>query len=84
MEVGGWVPCLTLNFFGNRPKIALNHCYYFGVVYHVYSVCIYCKKSLVIIIFFDYWNFFNFAKPLTVCRPRTVTVVPVNVSTLNV
>ena len=29
----------------NLPKIALNQCYYFGVVYHVYSVCIYIAKS---------------------------------------
>ena len=29
----------------NRPKIALNQYWYFGVVYHVYSVCIYIAKS---------------------------------------
>ena len=45
MEVGGWVgPGLTRNFsfVENRPKIALNQ---LGVVYHVYSVCIYIAKS---------------------------------------
>ena len=29
----------------NRPKIALNQYWYFRVVYHVYSVCIYIAKS---------------------------------------
>ena len=40
----GWVgPGLTRNFFGqDLPKSALNECLYFGVVYHVYSVCIHC------------------------------------------
>ena len=35
-------PGLTLNFFPleNRPKIAINQYCYFGVVYHVHSVCI--------------------------------------------
>ena len=32
-------------FFLNRPKIALNQYWYFGVVYHMYSVCIYIAKS---------------------------------------
>ena len=33
-------------FFGeNGPKIALNQYWYFGVVYHVYSVCTYIAKS---------------------------------------
>ena len=42
----GWVgPGLTRIFFLNRPKIALNQYYYFGVVYHVYSVCTYIAKS---------------------------------------
>ena len=41
MEVGGWVPVsLETNLEGDRPKIALNQDRYFGVVYHVYSVCI--------------------------------------------
>ena len=36
----GWVgPGLTrILFVENRPKIAINQCWYFGVVYHVYSV----------------------------------------------
>ena len=42
MEVGGWVQvslgaCFVLE---NRPKITLNQYWYFGVVYHMYSVCI--------------------------------------------
>ena len=39
----GWVGTgLTwILFFLNRPKIALNQYWYFGVVYHVYSVYIY-------------------------------------------
>ena len=43
----GWVgPGLTRNFFvENRPKISLNQYWYFGVVYHVYSVCTYIAKS---------------------------------------
>ena len=44
----GWVgPGLTRNFclLENRPKIALNQYWYFGVVYHVYSVCICIAKS---------------------------------------
>ena len=31
----------------NHPKIALNQWYYFGVVYHVYSVCIYALLKVV-------------------------------------
>ena len=39
-EVG---PGLTRIFFvENSPKIALSLYCYFGVVYHVYSVCIHC------------------------------------------
>ena len=30
----------------NHPKIALKQYIYFGVVYHVYSVCIYIAKSV--------------------------------------
>ena len=36
-------PGLTQNFF--FWKIALNQYLYFGVVYHVYSVCVYIAKS---------------------------------------
>ena len=32
-------------FVENRPKIALNKYRYFGIVYHVYYVCIYMTKS---------------------------------------
>ena len=46
MEVGGWVQVsLRIFFWENHPKIALNQYRYFGVVYHVYSVCIYIVKS---------------------------------------
>ena len=46
MEVGGWVQVSLGIFFGwNRPKIALNQYRYLGVVYHVYSLCIYIVKS---------------------------------------
>ena len=46
MEVGGWVQVsLWIFFVENRPKIALNQYWYFGVVYHVYSVCTYIAKS---------------------------------------
>ena len=31
----------------NLPKIAPNQCKYFGVVYHVYSVCIYTLLKVV-------------------------------------
>ena len=44
MEVGGWVQ-FSRNFLENCPKIALNQYCYFGVEYHVYSVCIYIAKS---------------------------------------
>ncbi len=41
MEVGGWVQVsLGFLFLENHPKIPLNQYRYFGVVYHVYSVCI--------------------------------------------
>ena len=46
MEVGGWVQ-VSLGFFLNLPKIALNQYYYFGVVYHVYSVCMYILLKVV-------------------------------------
>ena len=74
----------------NDP-IALNQYWYFGVVYHVHSVCIYIAKSCWLLWFecsvhvsdgfqkknvwmglssiqfvWDFWNLFNFAKPLTV------------------
>ena len=42
MEVGGWVQ-VSLGLFlflENHPKIPLNQYIYFGVVYHMYSVCI--------------------------------------------
>ena len=41
MEVGGWVQ-VSLGIFvvEDHPKIALNQYSYFGVVYHMYSVCI--------------------------------------------
>ena len=44
----GWVdPGLTRNNFcvENHPKIPLNQYRYFGVVYNMYSVCIYIVKS---------------------------------------
>ena len=47
MEVGGWVQ-VSLGIFiflENYPKIARNQYWYFGVVYHLYSVCIYIVKS---------------------------------------
>ena len=93
MEVGGHCHCLhvSLGFFlENHPKIPLNQYRYFGVVYHVYSVCItllkvvsyhdlrvlsmsvmgFQKKVLMIgelypSSFVIFWNFFNFAKPLS-------------------
>ena len=45
MEVG--FPGLTLkkNVLENRPKIALYQYWYFGVVYHLYYVCIYIVES---------------------------------------
>ena len=44
MELGGWVQVsLGIFFVENHPKIALNQCKYFGLVYHVYSVCILLK-----------------------------------------
>ena len=45
MEVGGWVQ-VSLGFFflENHPNILLNQYRYFGVVYHMYSVCIYIVK----------------------------------------
>ena len=50
----GWVgPGLTRNFFflvENRPKVALNQWLYFGVVYHVYSVCICIVKTCWLIL----------------------------------
>ena len=92
MEVGGWVQVsLWFFFLENCPKIALNECYYFEVVFHVYIFCLYTciakscwliwfecsvhvsdgfpKKSLdglwgATNFFLDFWNFFNFAKPL--------------------
>ena len=48
MEVGGWGGSRyhsEIFFWENHPKIALNQYRYFGVVYHVYSVCIYIVKS---------------------------------------
>ena len=41
MEVGGWVQVSLgiLLLLENRPKIALNQYWYFGVVLNVYSVC---------------------------------------------
>ena len=46
MEVGGWVQVtFGIFFMENHPKIALNQYGYFGVVYHMYSVCIYIVKS---------------------------------------
>ena len=42
----GWVQVsLGIFFVENHPKIALNQYRYFGVVYHMYSVCIYIVKS---------------------------------------
>ena len=41
----GWVSRSHSEFFGeNHPKIALKQ-WYFGVVYHVYTVCLYIVKS---------------------------------------
>ena len=45
MEVGGWVQISLGIFLENHPKIALNQYRYFGVVHHMYSVCIYIVKS---------------------------------------
>ena len=47
MEVGGWVQVSLgkKKFSENRAKIALNQYWCFGVVYHVYSVCIYIAES---------------------------------------
>ena len=45
MVVGGWIKVSQIFFGENHPKIALNQYRYFGVVYHVYSVCIYIAKS---------------------------------------
>ena len=45
----GWVGgsrSLGIFCLKNHPKIALNQYIYFGVVYHVYSVCIYIAKSV--------------------------------------
>ena len=100
MEVGGWFQ-VSRNFFcfENRPKIALDQYWYFGVAYHVYSVWIYIAKSCWLLwfecsvhvsdgfpqkkfgwgvggwgelypIFFD---FFNFANPLTLVITCTDT-----------
>ena len=44
MEVGGLVQVSLGFFLENRPKISLNKYLYFGVVYHVYYVCIYIVK----------------------------------------
>ena len=44
MKVCGWVQ-VSLGFFSYHPKIALNQYCYLGVVYNVYSVCIYIVKS---------------------------------------
>ena len=52
MEVDGWAQVsLGIFFVENRPKIALNQYWYFGVVYHVYSVCIYIAKSCWLLLF---------------------------------
>ena len=49
----GWVDLgfTRIFFLENLPKIALNQYWYFGVVYHVYSVCIYIAKSCWILWF---------------------------------
>ena len=50
--VGGWVRSHTdFLLLENRPKIALNQYWYIGVVYHVYSVCIYIAKSCLLLWF---------------------------------
>ena len=49
MEVGGWVQVsLGIFFLENHPKIPPNQYRYFGVVYHMYSVCIYCTLLKVV------------------------------------
>ena len=50
MEVGGWVQVSLEFFWENHPKIPLNQYRYFGVVYHMYSVCIYIVKNLLVMI----------------------------------
>ena len=45
MEVGGWVEVSHGIVLENVTKIALNQYCYFGVVYHMYSVCICIDKK---------------------------------------
>ena len=46
MEAGGWVQVSHGFFLENHPKIALlKPVLICGVVYHMYSVCIYIVKS---------------------------------------
>ena len=51
--MGGWVQFSLGLFLENRPKIALNQYCYFGVVYHVYYVCILYTLSNVV----SYYDF---------------------------
>ena len=59
MEVGGGSTRSHSEFFcvENRPKISLNQFWYFGVVYHVYSVCTYIAKSCWLHICIMIWVF---------------------------
>ncbi len=44
----GWVGGSHSEFFWeNHPKIAVKQYWYFGVVYHVYSACIYTLLKVV-------------------------------------
>ena len=61
-------PGLTRNFFcvENHPKIALNQYRYFGVVYHMYSVCIYCTLLKVV----SYYDFSVLSKSVMVSKKK--------------
>ena len=46
MEVGEWVQVsLGIFFVENQLNIGLNQYRYLGVLYHMYSVCMYIVKS---------------------------------------
>ena len=65
-------PGLACSFvLENRPKIALNQYRYFGVVYHVYSVCIYRCTLLKVVSYYDlsalFMSVMGFQKTKFVC-----------------
>ena len=67
MEVGGWVQVsLWIFFLENHPKIALNQYRYFGVVYHMYSVCIYCTLLKVV----NYYDLSVLSKSVMVSKKK--------------